>query len=38
VLLVCDRKSEAADWFGYAVAADPDQTTDAHARLADLEA
>ncbi|WP_312027431.1 hypothetical protein [Dietzia sp. B32] len=38
VLLVCDRKSEAADWFGYAVAADPDQTTDAHARLAELEA
>lgn len=38
VLLVSERKSEAAEWFGHAVAADPEQTTDAHARLAELEA
>lgn len=38
VLLVADRKREAADWFGHAVTADPEQTTDAVARLAELEA
>lgn len=37
VLLAADRRSEAVDWFSHAVAADPDQTTDAHARLAELE-
>ncbi|WP_227022263.1 tetratricopeptide repeat protein [Dietzia maris] len=38
VLLVADRKREAADWFSHAVTADPEQTTDAEARLAELEA
>lgn len=37
VLLAAGRKSEAAEWFGYAVSADPEQTTDAEARLAELE-
>ncbi|MGW8590925.1 hypothetical protein ACWGLC_04360 [Dietzia sp. NPDC055877] len=36
VLLAAGRKSEAAEWFGYAVAADPEQNTDAEARLAEL--
>lgn len=36
VLLAAGRKAEAAEWFGHAVAADPDQNTDAEARLAEL--
>ena len=36
VLLAAGRKAEAAEWFGHAVAADPEQTTDAEARLAEL--
>ena len=38
VLLAAGRKTEAVDWFTHAVAADPAQTTDAHTRLAELEA
>lgn len=38
VLLASGRKAEAAEWFGHAVSADPDQNTDADARLAELEA
>lgn len=37
VLLAADRRKEAVDWFGHAVAADPEDTTDARARLAELE-
>lgn len=37
VLLASDRKAEAAEWFRHAVAADPEQGTDADARLAELE-
>lgn len=37
ILLGAGRKSEAAEWFGHAVSADPEQSTDAEARLADLE-
>lgn len=36
VLLAAGRTSEAAEWFGHAVAADPEQNTDAEARLAEL--
>lgn len=36
VLLGAGRRTEAAQWFGHAVAADPDQSTDAEARLAEL--
>lgn len=36
VLVAAGRKSEAAEWFGHAVAADPEQSTDAEARLAEL--
>ena len=37
VLLAAGRKAEAAEWFGHAVAADPEENTDAKARLAELE-
>ena len=37
VLLVSDRREEAAEWFSHAVAADPGQATDAAARLAELQ-
>ncbi|WP_193350608.1 hypothetical protein [Dietzia alimentaria] len=37
VLLATGRTSEAAEWFGHAVAADPDHGTDAESRLAELE-
>lgn len=37
VLLASGRRSEAAEWFGHAVSADPDQNTDAESRLAELE-
>lgn len=37
ILLASGRKQEAAEWFGHAVTADPEQTTDAEARLAELE-
>ena len=37
VLLAAGRKAEAAEWFGHAVAADPEQNTDAESRLAELE-
>lgn len=38
VLLASGLKDEAAQWFAHAVAADPEQNTDADARLAELEA
>lgn len=38
ILLAAERKQEAAQWFGHAVSADPDDSTDARARLAELEA
>ncbi|AWH97283.1 hypothetical protein A6048_07155 [Dietzia psychralcaliphila] len=37
VLLASGRRDEAAAWFGHAMAADPDQHTDAESRLAELE-
>ena len=37
VLLAAERTQEAAQWFAHAAAADPDQTTDAEARLAEFE-
>lgn len=36
VLLAAGRKAEAIEWFGHAVEADPEQLTDAEARLAEL--
>lgn len=37
VLLASGRRAEAAEWFRHAVAADPEETTDASARVAELE-
>lgn len=37
ILLAMDRKAEAIEWFGHAVSADPEQTTDAESRLSELE-
>lgn len=36
VLLAAGRRTEAAEWFSHAVSADPEQTTDAESRLAEL--